>query len=249
MERLSKKLPRWVKEPIKKVAMAVRAVPHYGTGRDCPVCGKSAKRFLPYGGIRRPDAQCPHCGALERHRYLWIYFTEHTDLFDGKDKKVLHVAPEECFEQRFKTRLGNSYITADLISPRATVKMDITDIQYPDETFDVIYCSHVLEHVVEDRKAMGEFYRTLKNDGWAVLLVPISRETTFEDPSINDPEARLAAFGHRGHVRRYGKDYVDRLRETGFKVSIIAVDEIVPKKDAERMGLTFASGKVYHCTK
>jgi ubiquinone/menaquinone biosynthesis C-methylase UbiE len=109
-------------------------------------------------------------------------------------------------------------MTADLHSP-AMVKMDITNIQFPDETFDVVYCSHVLEHVPDDRKAMREFYRVLKSNGWAVLLVPIIVEKTFEDPSIDKPKDRLRLFGQSDHVRKYGRDYVDRLRESGFSVS------------------------------
>jgi SAM-dependent methyltransferase len=98
------------------------------------------------------------------------------------------------------------------MNPRAMVRMDITDIQYPKDTFDVIYCSHVLEHVVDDRKAMREFHRVLRPDGWALLLVPITVEKTFEDPSVTDPEERLSVFGQEDHVRCYGPDYVERLR-------------------------------------
>jgi ubiquinone/menaquinone biosynthesis C-methylase UbiE len=127
--------------------------------------------------------------------------------------------------------------------------MDITDIQYEDQSFDVIYCSHVLEHVQNDKKALRELFRVLKNDGWAILLVPITSETTVEDPSIVDPIERLRAFGQEDHVRKYGRDYVDRLREAGFTVEITKVDDLVCADEAVRMGLTPASGEVYHCTK
>jgi predicted SAM-dependent methyltransferase len=162
---------------------------------------------------------------------------------------MLHVAPEPCFEPRFKKSLGDHYLSADLLDPQAMVKMDITDIQYADQSFDVIYCSHVLEHVPDDKKAMREFFRILKNDGWAILLVPITGEETFEDPSIVNPEERLKAFGQEDHVRIYGRDYVDRLRESGFNVEIIRVEDMVDKNDAARMGFTAASGEVFYCTK
>ena len=136
---------------------------------------------------------------------------------------MLHVAPEACFEARFKKILGDRYLTADLFNPRAMVKMDITDIRYPDHSFDVIYCGHVLEHVLDDRKAMSEFYRTLKTSGWAILLVPIIADETFEDASIVEPEDRLAAFGQADHVRIYGPDYVDRLRAVGFEVQVTKI--------------------------
>lgn len=130
------------------------------------------------------------------------------------------------------------------------VKMDITNIQYPAEYFDVILCSHVLEHVPDDRKAMREFWRTLKPTGWAILLVPIMAEVTFEDPTIVDPQERLIAFGQEDHVRKYGRDYIDRLREAGFKVTVTTVADIAPDQEsAQRMGLTADSGEIYYCTR
>jgi SAM-dependent methyltransferase len=213
------------------------------------VCGKSSRRFRPRGVVPREDAQCAHCGALERHRFLWLFMVRKTDLFSGTPKMMLHVAPEPCLETRFRRRLGQNYLTADLSHPRAMVKLDITDIQYPDQSFDAIYCSHVLEHVPDDRRAMREFYRILKNDGWAILLVPITSERTFEDPSIIDPEVRLKVFGHRDHVRRYGPDYVDRLCEAGFRAEIFQVGDLVDGDEATTMGLTPASGDIYYCTK
>jgi SAM-dependent methyltransferase len=161
---------------------------------------------------------------------------------------MLHVAPELCLESRFRVRLGSNYVTADL-SPKATLQMDITSIPFSDASFDFVYCSHVLEHVHDDRKAMREFCRVLKSNGSAILLVPISLEKTFEDASVVDPEDRRRLFGQSDHVRRYGRDYVDRLRETGFNVSIVQVKELCPDSEAIRMGLTAASGEIYSCTR
>jgi SAM-dependent methyltransferase len=170
-----------------------------------------------------------------------------TDLFDGRHKKVLHVAPERCFEGRLKAALGADYLTTDLLDPHVMERMDITEIRYPDESFDVIYCSHVLEHVPDDRKAMREFRRVLKKSGWAVLLVPITTESTVEDPSITDPAERLRLFGQDDHVRRYGPDYLDRLREAGFDVRVSAVPDVASREEAIQMGLTPPAGEIYHC--
>jgi len=249
MKAIASKLPEWAKAPLRRLRDLVRAVPYYGKGRFCPVCGKSSHRFRPFGLVPREDAECVHCGALERHRLLWLYVSRRTNLFDGKPKKMLHVAPESYLESKLQQRLGDNYITADLFSPRAMVKMDITNIDCPDQSFDVIYCSHVLEHVQDDRKAMREFYRTLKSNGWAILLVPIIAEETFEDPSIIEPEERLRAFGQEDHVRRYGPDYADRLRDAGFSVEVTEVNDLVQNDEALRMGLTPASGEIYYCTK
>src|SRR5690606_8666735 len=125
--------------------------------------------------------------------------------------------PEACFEARLRQRLGEEYLTADLLNPHVMVQMDITDIQYPAGSFDVIYCSHVLEHVPDDQQAIRELCRVRRPGGWAVLMVPITVERTYEDPSITDPAGRLAAFGQENHVRRYGLDFAERLCAAGFK--------------------------------
>jgi SAM-dependent methyltransferase len=249
MKTLLIQVSRLVKAPLRHARNIIRALPYYGQERYCPVCSKSSARFRASGIVPREDAQCVHCGALERHRLVWLFLQQKTDLFDGKPKKLLHVAPERCFESMLKARLGSNYLTADLLNPRAMVKMDICDIQYPDRTFDVIFCNHVLEHVLDDKEAMREFFRVLKNGRWAILNVPVTSEKTFEDSSIVDAKERLKVFGHKDHVRRYGPDYVERLRDSGFTVEIIKVHDLASSDEAAKMGLTHASGEIYYCTK
>jgi len=213
------------------------------------VCGQHARRFLRAGTTARDDALCFSCGALERHRLLWLFLTRRTDLLDGRPRRMLHVAPEPCLEQRLRERIGEAYLTADLHDPRAMVQMDICDMDYPDGAFDVIYCSHVLEHIPDDRQAMRELHRTLAPDGWAVLSVPISSAQTFEDPSIVEPAERLRAFGQADHVRSYGPDFADRLREAGFGVTIFEVSDVASPDEVVRMGLARTSGVIHYCTK
>ena len=221
----------------------------FGTDRYCPVCRKSSAWFLNTG---REDARCLRCGSLERHRLLWLYINRRTNLFCHfrGGETLLHVAPEKCLRKLFANRFGSGYLTADLSRRKAMVEMDITQIDYPDESFDYIYCSHVLEHVSDDRKAMREFHRVLKRNGWAILLVPIADRTeTYEDPSIVAPKERLQAFGQKDHVRLYGSDYIDRLTEAGFKVTKTTVTDLVNQAGARIMGLTPASGEIYFCTR
>lgn len=188
---------------------------------------------------------------MERHRLVWLYFEKMTDLFDGGLKSMLHVAPEPFFEATLKKQLGSNYISADIQNNRAMVKMDVTDIRFPDGTFDVVYCSHVLEHVPYDKRAMQEFYRVLKVGGWAIILVPIfpGRLETFEDPSVTDPAERTRLFGQQDHVRWYGQDYLERLREAGFVVKVVKPVDFLAKDEIERMGITPAAGEIYYCTK
>jgi SAM-dependent methyltransferase len=152
-----------------------------------------------------------------------------------------------------RNAFGDDYVTADLQNPwkgDMMIAMSITDIPCSTESIDVVLCSHVLEHVPDDRRAMKEFHRILKKDGWGILLAPITAKSTLEDPSITEPSERLRIFGQEDHVRRYGLDYIDRLREAGFKVTTTSVSDLVTKDDALVMGLTNReSGEIYHCEK
>lgn len=228
---------------------AVRSLSYFGRGRLCPICGCSAPRFSLFGRTPREDAQCLHCGSLERDRLAWFFIRTRTSLFGPAPKTMLHVAPESCLAERFRAHLGDGYLSADLCDDRSMVRMDITDIGYPDESFDVVYCSHVLEHVNDDRRALRELHRVLRPGGWAILLVPIIGDRTFEDPQITDPQDRLAAYGQEDHVRRYGPDVVDRFRAAGFRVQVTRAADLVAADVAVTLGMTPASGEIFCCTR
>jgi SAM-dependent methyltransferase len=180
---------------------------------------------------------------------LWRFLEEKTDFFQLRDVRMLHVAPEALLETRFRKQLGAGYLSADFLQP-ADVKMDITDIQYPEDSFDVVYCSHVLEHVPDDRQAMRELCRVLKPSGWAILLVPVTVDSTIEDPTITDPQERLRLFGQDDHVRRYGPDFVDRLREAGFNVTTTSAADFLSLEERSRIAVDQpAAGDVFYCRK
>ncbi|MEM0897927.1 MAG: methyltransferase domain-containing protein [Verrucomicrobiota bacterium] len=216
-----------------------------GDARVCPVCGRGARRFLDFGIVPRADAQCPFCGALERHRLLWLYLSRETSYLEKPPGRVLHIAPEPVFRRRFRKLFGEGYLTGDLRGTHVDENIDITDIQYPDNTFDLILCSHVLEHVPEDRKAMREFHRVLAPEGQAFLLVPINSKVSEEDPSVTDPKDRLRLYGHPDHVRNYGLDYPQRLEEEGFKVKTVLREDFLTDEELENMGVTATSGELY----
>jgi len=198
--------------------MKFSAVLYRGNQVECPVCGGRFRKLLPYGYNKvRENALCPRCLSLERHRLLWLYLKNRTDFFSGR-LKVLHIAPEQCFHKRFRSMKNLNYITADLESPLADVKLDVQNMPFGDNEFDVVICNHVLEHVPNDRKAIGEIYRVLKRDGFAILQVPTdyTMEKTHEDASITDPFEREKHFRQKDHYRLYGRDYLNRLKEAGF---------------------------------
>jgi hypothetical protein len=184
--------------------------------RTCPICGYHGK-FASVGHPRRWDARCPNCGSRERHRLMHLWITEgNADKFAGK--RILHFAPEKAFMQRMNgTPL---YETADLVQAGVTYKVDITDTKLQDAAYDVVIANHVLEHIADDRQAMREVFRLLKPGGIAVLSVPLNptRQTTYENPAITSAAERQAHFSAPDHVRYYGLDFADRLREAGFRV-------------------------------
>lgn len=209
---------------------------YIGKKVQCPVCEKSFRKFLPYGRKARENALCPNCLSLERHRLMWLFLKEKTDFFQAS-KKVLHIAPEICFIDRFETLHKDNYITADIESPLAKIKLDVHEMPFPDNSFDVTFCNHVMEHVKDDIKAMSEIYRTLKPGGFAIIQIPEFHpmpEKTYEDDSITDPKQREKHFGQDDHVRLYGKDYPNRLRSVGF---IVAENEYVNELDEQTQKL------------
>ena len=210
-----------------------------GRGVECPVCGRRYRKFMPYGYVvSRKNALCPGCLSLERHRLLWLYLQNETDFFE-KPLRVLHIAPERCLMKRMEKMSNLDYVTADLESPLARVRMDVQEIPVPDGEFDVVFCNHILEHVEDDRKAMRELKRVLRPGGWAVFLSPINpaREVTYEDAAVTDPAEREKHFGQKDHVRDYGRDFGRRLAEEGFDVDEIDYIKYLAPDAAERFGL------------
>ena len=190
-----------------------------------PIDGKSFRKFLPYGyGNQRSNALSPSTLSLERHRLLWLYLKNETDFFKTP-KKVLHIAPEQCFLKLFKKQGNLEY------SPIADVKADICDLPFEKNLFDVVFSNHVLEHIENDKKAMSELFRVLKPGGMGIFQIPqdLNREKTYEDFSITSPEERTKHFGQYDHVRVYGKDYFDRLRNVGFTVNEIDYSKTISK--------------------
>jgi len=187
-----------------------------------PIDGKSFRMFLPYGyGNQRNNVLSPSTLSLERHRLLWLYLQNETDFFTtSTKKKVLHFAPEQEFYKRFKKQKNIEYTTTDLLSPLADIKVDICSLPFEENSFDIIFCNHVLEHIPDDTKAMQELYRVLKPGGMGVFQIPqdLSRATTFADDTITDAKERAKIFGQYDHVRVYGRDYFDKLRSIGFRV-------------------------------
>lgn len=197
-------------------------VRHRGTEVACPICGGRFDRFK--DAWNRPDALCWRCGSHERHRAQWLLLTRRRELLNVRS--MLHFAPEWCLRRRLeplKRERGLRYLTADLEPAGVDLQLDLMGLDLPDGAFEAVICSHVLEHVPGDAVAMRELRRVTAPGGWCLVMVPldVTRERTYEDPSIVTPEGRVEAFWQDDHVRLYAPDIAGRLEAAGFSVETV----------------------------
>ncbi len=198
----------------------------FGKNNECPVCGYVGA-FLPFGEPPRPKAQCPSCYSLERMRMLWHFLKFQRSITSDK-LKLLHIAPDKGLYKKLNELNNIDYVAGDYFAKgyayeKGVIHLDITDLKFENSSFDAVVCVHVLEHIVDDVKAMKEVYRVLKPGGWAILQVPLNdkAEATYENWNITEPEDRKKHFGQWDHVRVYGLDYKNRLEKAGFFVEVI----------------------------
>jgi hypothetical protein len=223
----------------------VRKAWYYGSARYCPVCRSKVRHFKPHGHPQRPDAMCPVCYCLERHRAAWVFIEGQIGAFPADDG-LLHFGPPWAVERRLRGR-PLAYVTADLARPDVDVKLDITKLPFADKTFRAIICSHVLEHILDDRQAIKELSRVLDADGWALIIVPVAAGQTYEDAAVVEPAARRREFGQEDHVRRYGSDIAERL-EAWFAVETVSEAEAIGNLDPVTTGVS-ESGLLFLCGK
>jgi SAM-dependent methyltransferase len=170
---------------------------------------------------------------------MWLYLHRETDLFQAR-LKLLHFAPERHARPVFRRLRNLDYVSADIDPAKGDVEIDIRRIAFDDASFDVILCSHVLEHIDDDRLAMRELLRVLKPGGVALLMTPYApaQAVSLEDASVTSREGRLRLFGNETHFRIYGRDLADRLRDAGFEVTTIDFDARLSDGLKQRYALT-----------
>ncbi len=230
-----------------KLLPMIRKVVFFGSRHYCPVCRSHVRVFRVHGTERRANARCPVCGCVERLRFMWLFLDHRKDLFEAQHVTLLHFAPERVFQDRYRQMPAVEYVSADIDPARAMVQMDITDIQYPDNTFDIIHCSHVLEHVPDDIQAMRQLCRVLKHGGYAIVSVPTTAKETFEGPSVTTPAERERTYGQYDHLRRYGPDVEQRLNKAGFDVQCVRPQDFIDAEDIAKMRI--GNESIFLCRK
>lgn len=217
--RVGSALRRWATEAF----LTVRSLFFLGGQVECPCCGGRFRSFTHGGGSfrTRENGYCPRCNAKARHRRVWRYLCEHTDL-ETAALRILHVSPHFSLGRRLRRMHNIEYAAVDLEpGPHVSRVCDVTDLPFPDAAFDGIICVHVLEHVERDDLAISEMIRVLEPGGWILIDVPLMLDrVTYEDATIVTPQARREAFGEAGHVRVYGTDLVQRLEASGLMVEL-----------------------------
>lgn len=222
----------------------VRLLRYSGDAVECLCCGQ---RFSSWVG-QKPTGDCPSCGAITRQKLLVHALKEHAPNA-GRDLQTLYFAPDPG-PMAWLAQAGRFVVTTtDYSAPDVDVHWDITDIPQRDDSYDVILCSHVLEHVPDDRRAMSELHRILSPGGTLFFQVPYARDKarTDEEPTLTDPEERTRRFGQFDHIRLYGRDLLDRLQEAGFDVSAVTAEDRFGADQMARFGLW--NDVLFICTK
>jgi len=188
---------------------------------ECPICGYEGQFAADWSLMgRRAHAMCPQCWCSERHRSQALVMDRLAQRYDFSSMRILHIAPERFFRDRFQRDFGE-YVSGDLGGRDCDLDLDLTDTDLPDDSFDVVYASHVFEHIEDDRAAAETVARLLKPGGFAVLPVPIVVERTVEFPERVDTEY--------GHVRAPGPDYFDRFADL-FEIELFTSPELDQRK-------------------
>lgn len=194
----------------------------------CPVCDRLIEEFAPGPGGRL-GAACPNCGVLERHRVAALLIPYLLETVGGEGA-ILEAAPQSGLSELLADMAGSDLVRLDLSrsSRRIDVQATITELPIRSHSCRFVYCSHVLEHVADDRLAMAELVRVLHLGGLVYIQVPRQKGVETEEDLDATPEELLEKFGQADHVRLYGDDLEDRLTDAGLIVTTRVVSEIMP---------------------
>jgi len=210
----------------------------------CPCCVWSGKHFLPFRAPKRTNVQCPRCKSVERHRLYYLFLKEYLNKLSNKSIKILHISPEKSLRKLFCSYPNIKYLSIDISLFKAMRRENIESLSFSNHSFDLIFCSHVLEHVRNDQKALAEIKRVLKPNGLAIIQVPIKNyfrgkkiTQTLEEIEPLNPKQREIIFGQADHYRLYSRDFYQQLIKSGFNIKIIKFANKLPKSTLKKQVL------------
>jgi predicted SAM-dependent methyltransferase len=188
-----------------------------GNKKQCPLCERNLRKFI---SLKNGETLCPFCGSLPRHRRLWTLITP----LLIPCIRVLDFSPPLYFYKKLKSFRGIHYAATDYAGEfTADLHLDITNINLPANSIDLILCYHILEHIQDDEKAMSELFKILKPQGKCFIQTPFKEGEIYEDVSKQSKEQRKQYFGQEDHVRIYSiSGLKSRLENNGFKVDILS---------------------------
>ncbi len=171
---------------------------------------------------------CSVCGASDRERIYALWIKQEVEMgILKKNCSLIHFAPEPALSKFIKSLNWFQYKTADYLMDNVDFQVNLMELPFPDGSFDFFICSHVLEHVEDDRQSIRELFRITSKGGRGILVSPIivGLENSLEDPAITSPEDRWRFFGQNDHLRLYShNDFLKRIQESGFSVFQLGID-------------------------
>jgi hypothetical protein len=209
-----------------------------GTKFKCNLCGFKADRWLPRGhdypivkeleiiGAGKRFVDCKKCGSSDRDRLVFKYLKLVHEKTSLKSKKLLHVAPEKSLSKKLEDSIGLKITRIDYRSKgykftynKSVISGDVQNLPFDSESYDMVICNHVLEHVENDSTALNEIHRVLKTGGFAILQVPISLklDQTIRSEINWTSKDKINKLGQFDHLRLYGLNFKKTLKEHRFE--------------------------------
>ena len=229
----------------RKLKRQLAPLIYAGSGANCPICDRSFRKFRHAGrnAHRRPNAVCPQCAGRERDRLMYVFLQRSAKLLN-QPKTLLHIAPESCLVAPLKRLVAARYVTGDLFRADVDLRFDIEHLPFRNDSFDAVYCSHVLQAVCNDDVALREIHRVMTPRAWAILNVPARGEKTIDYRQGGEADAPP------DFVRLYGSEFSTKLEEAGFKVHIITPSQVLAKSEQESMFVSEeTAGAIYFMRK
>jgi SAM-dependent methyltransferase len=261
IKKLIRLLPKGVFRIFANLLGVINSQFYRGNKVKCNCCDKTFRRFMNYRirflGIQlfknNPlwfsqyrDVLCPNCMSQPYHRLLPFYFETHPV---NDNSMILIYSSEHCTEKYFCNH-GYKYSLADLFDSSTDFQEDIQHSHFPDETWDIIVCNQILEHVPDYKAALLDLKRIVKRNGIVAITVPVgdNLETTFEDPSVTSPEERIKLFGQHDHLRLFGSDFKLLLAQAGFEVEVVDGNHAPPEYRIYVGPFNFSDNHLFICT-